>query len=371
MAIPSAAENERTWAEIDPGALLHNLAFVRNRIGPCATILAVVKANAYGHGTGAVAQTLAPDTGIFGVANVAEAMEVEAAGTGRDIMLLSPCLPGERRDAVARNLIVTVSGYQEAAAFAAEGRTRVNFKVDTGMGRIGCAPDRAAEELAAIVAEPGIEVHSISSHLPSADEDPVFTTKQLEEFAALSRCLRAIAPGAAFHVLNSAGLLAQPAEAGDIVRPGLVLYGESPLAEFRTSLRPVLSWKARVLLVRELPTGSSIGYGRTHITTRPTKTAVIAAGYADGFPRQASGRGACVLLHGRRCPVLGRVTMDQIVVDAGDAGETAPGDIATLIGSDGDERITASDLAEQSDTIPWDILTGIGRRVARCHITAP
>lgn len=354
----------RSWVEIDPAAFAHNLAVVRDVIGPDCGVLAVVKADAYGHGATAAARALAPGTAIFGVANLAEAACIEAAGTGRDVMLLSPCLPAERAEAVRRGVIVTVSGADEAKAF---GRgARLNFKIDTGMGRAGAEPKEALNELAEVVAA-GLEVHSVSTHLPVSDEDAPFTTAQLETFAALADAARRIAPGAKIHSLNSAGVFGFRSHAADIVRVGLALYGSSPLAEFQRTLRPVLAWKARFTLVRTLPAGRGVSYGRTFVTPAPMRTGLLPVGYADGFPRSVSGRGACVLAGGVRCPVLGRVTMDQIVVDLEAAPDVSEGDEAVLIGSQGGECLPVGELAARAGTIAWDILTGIKARVARVY----
>ncbi|MCX6968785.1 MAG: alanine racemase [Verrucomicrobia bacterium] len=355
----------RSWVEVDPGALRHNLAFVRKTIGPKPEILAVVKANAYGHGTAQVAKALAHDVAVFGVANLSEAHAVLAADTGRPVMLLSPCLPSEREEAVAAGLIVTVSSADEAEGFAAIGPAVVNFKVDTGMGRIGFHGEAAAQEIARIAGR--VRIHSISTHLPCSDEDEAFTRSQLERFSGMLADFRRLVPEARIHSLNSAGILRFPEHAEDIVRAGLILYGHSPLPEFQSELRPSLTWKTRVTLVKDLPEGAGVCYGRTFITTRPTRTAVLAVGYADGFPRQVSGKGACVLIRGRRCALLGRVTMDQIVVDVTGIGDVSPGEEAVILGSQGRETITADDLAAQADTISWDILTGIKGRVARIY----
>jgi alanine racemase len=355
----------RSWAEVDPFAHRHNLAFVRKSIGPGPEILAVIKANAYGHGTAQVARALAHDATVFGVANLSEAREVLAAGTGRQVMLLSPCLPSEREAAVAAGVIVTVSSADEAGSFAAYGRATVNFKVDTGMGRVGFVGESAAREISRIAGR--VNIHSISTHLPCADKDEPFTRSQLEKFSVMAAEFRRLAPGAKIHALNSPGILRFPEYAEDMVRAGLMLYGCSPLPEFQDNLRPALAWKTRVTLVNDLPTGAGVSYCRTFITPRPTRTAVLAVGYADGFPRQASGKGACVLIREKRCPVLGRVTMDQIVVDITGAGDITPGEEAVILGSQGRESIAAADLAAQTDTIPWDILTGIGSRVARVY----
>jgi len=361
----SISPSLRSWVEVDSDALRHNLALVRRTVGPRPEILAVVKANAYGHGTEPVARALAHDVAAFGVANLFEARAVSAAGTGRDIMLLSPCLPSEREAAVAEGFIVTVSSAEEAGEFAACGDARVNFKVDTGMGRVGAWWSRAEQELRRIAGK--VRIHSISTHLPCADEDEEFTRGQLEGFDRLAGTLRQVAPGAKIHSLNSAGILKFPEYAAEIVRAGLVLYGISPLPEFQSECRPALAWKARVTLVKELPAETGVCYGRTFLTTRPTRTAVLAVGYADGFPRQVSGKGACVLIRGTRCPVLGRVTMDQVVVDATAAGEISAGEEAVILGSQDRETIAVGELAAQADTISWDIFTGIKSRVARVY----
>ena len=355
----------RSWVEVDPGALRHNLAVVRKSIGAKPEILAVIKADAYGHGIGPSARALAPDVAVFGVANLSEAQAVAEAGTGRRIMILSPCLPSERQEAVAAGFIVTVSSADEAEEFAAFGSPVVNFKVDTGMGRVGFRGENAAGELARIAGR--VNIHSISTHLPCSDEDERFTRCQLEQFSRMAEGFRKVAPGAKIHSLNSAGILRFPEHAEDIVRAGLVLYGSSPLPEFQNALRPALAWKTRVTLVKDLPEGTGVCYGRTFITSRATRTAVLAVGYADGFPRQASGKGAGVLIRGTRCPVLGRVTMDQIVVDVTGAGDIAAGDEAVIIGTQGREAILAADLASRADTIAWDIFTGIKSRVARIY----
>jgi alanine racemase len=365
MPLFSVSPALRSWVEIDPGALRHNLAFVRKTIGQKPEILAVVKANAYGHGTAQVARALAHDVGVFGVASLSEAHAVLAAETGRPVMLLSPCLPSEREEAVAAGLIVTVSSAGEADGFAAFGPAAVNFKVDTGMGRVGYCGGAAADEIARMAGR--VNIHSISTHLPCSDEDEPFTRGQLEKFSGMVAGFRRLVPGAKIHSLNSAGILKFPEHAEDIVRAGLVLYGHSPLPEFQSELHPALTWKTRVTLVKDLPEGTGVCYGRTFITTQPTRTAVLAVGYADGFPRQVSGKGACVLIRGRRCPLLGRVTMDQIVVDVTGIGNVSPGEEAVILGSQDRETIAAEDLAAQAGTITWDILTGIKGRVARIY----
>jgi alanine racemase len=352
----------RTWAEIDLSAIRHNLGVVRDRVGSSG-IIGVVKANAYGHGMRQVAEAIAGDVAFFGVANLEEACGLE--GLERDIFLLSPSLPSERREVVARGLIPTVSSAAEAAEFSGG---RVNLKVDTGMGRIGCWQDDALETVSAIAKMPEIVLQGISTHLPSADEDADYTLGQLENFSALSVEFRRIAPGARLHALNSGGILEFPGHSHDLVRPGLMLYGSAYPAHHQALLRPALTWKARVLLVRDLGPGRSVSYGRTFVTQRPSRIASVAAGYADGFPRQSSNHGAHVLIGGQRCPVVGRVTMDQILVDVTGVEGVHPGSEAVLIGRQGTEEIFARELADQAGTISWHVFTGLGPRVKRVYL---
>lgn len=352
----------RCWAEVDLSAIRHNAQVVRDKIGAGPAILAVVKANAYGHGATPVAAALAGSVDAFGVANVEEANQL--ADLKRDILLLGPSVPGERSEAVARRYIATVSSAAEAANFAGG---RINFKVDTGMGRIGCPEQDAVRELTAIQRLKAVEVHSISTHLPVPDEDAEYTFAQLARFAKLADKLRPLVPPAKIHALNSAGILGFPAHAHDLVRPGLMLYGSAYPTEFQSLLRPALTWKARVLLVRDVGRHRSVSYGRTFITPHAMRIATLAIGYADGFPRQTSGRGAHVLVGGRRCPVLGRVTMDQILADVTSLPRVEVGDEAVLIGEQGGERILAKEVADKAGTISWDIFTGIGNRTRRFY----
>lgn len=357
MTIPS---DVRTWAEIDLEAIRHNLGVVRQKVGPQPGIMAVVKANAYGHGLREVAAAVREEAALFGVANREEARVLEPFG--RDVVLLSPALPAERREILDRGFIATVSSAAEAAEFAGG---RVHLKIDTGMGRIGCWQEDAVEVVREIAGLADVRLHSISTHLPVPDEDVAFTRGQLERFAQLAEIFRRVVPGVKLHALNSAGILRFGDWAQDLVRPGLMLYGSASPGEYQPLLRPALTWKTRVLIVRELGPARSVSYGRTFVTERPLRAAVLAVGYADGFPRQASGQGAAVLIGGRRCPVLGRVTMDQIVVDVTDVPGLGVGDEAVLVGRQGDEEILAADLAARSGTIAWDLFTGLGTRVKR------
>ena len=362
----------RCRAEVDHAALRHNAAAVRRSIGDRPGIIAVVKADGYGHGGPEVAKTLAPDAEQFGVATLSEARAVRAAVPDKDILLLSPCLPGERLAVVRENFIPVVSGTAEAKAYAhlaEEKPVRVHLCIDTGMGRIGVWQDDAVKTACEIEAIDGIEVESVSTHLPAADSDPDFTAQELAAWDQLVGQLRPILPKAKFHALNSAASLERPQHAADRVRPGLALYGVSPLPAFQKLLRPVMTLKTRITLVRDVGPGRGISYGRDFITEKPMRVATLAMGYADGYPRQTSNRGAQVLIRGKRCPILGRITMDQFMVDVTDLPrDVAPGEEAVLFGKQGNEEITVGDVASWAGTIAWDILTRLGQRVATEHL---
>jgi alanine racemase len=367
-----AGESWRIRAEIDHGALRHNAAAMRKLVGGQTGLIAVVKADGYGHGGPEVAQTLAPFAAQFGVATLGEARAIRAAVLDKDILILSPCLPDERRVVVDEGFIPVVSSTAEAKAYAqlAESTSvRIHLCVDTGMGRIGVWQDDAVNTAQEIAAIEGLEIESVSTHLPVADSDPDFTAEELAAWDRLVAQLRPMIPGAKFHALNSAASLKVPRLAADRIRPGLALYGISPLPDFQRLLRPVLALKTRITLVRDVGPGRGISYGRDFITTKPMRVATLAAGYADGYPRQASNHGAQVLIRGKRCPILGRVTMDQFMVDVTDLPrDVAPGEEVVLFGKQGDGEITVGEVAGWAGTITWDVLTRLGKRMVVEHL---
>ena len=365
----------RCWAEIDLNALRHNVAAICEHVGPAVGIMAVIKANAYGHGAEALAGELRHLVDMLGVANVAEALEVRRFAPEIPVMVLSTALPEEREAMVRHGFIPVISSVAEARAYAAllhEPRPplKVHLAVDTGMGRIGVWKDEAVAVGLAISQIPGIELSGVATHLPSADEDLDWTKGQLADWEAVVRGLREAGLNlSVVHSLNSAGTILfghdQAARTGDMVRAGLMLYGSSPLPEFQARLRPVLAWKSRVTLLRDVPAGRSVSYGRTFVTPRAMRIATVGVGYGDGYPRTLSNTGTQVLIGGRRCAVLGRVTMDQILVDASAVPAVAEGDEVVLLGCQGTQEIPVSELAERAGTIAWEIFTGIGTRVTR------
>jgi alanine racemase len=361
----------RCWAEIDHAALRHNAQAVRASIGDGPGIIAVVKADGYGHGGPEIAKTLAPDVEQFGVATLGEARAVRAAVPQKDILILSPSLPAERAMVVQEGFIPVVSSTAEAKAYGhlSQGKpARIHLCIDTGMGRIGVWQEEALTTAKEIASIEGVEVESVSTHLPVADTDPDFTKAELQAWDELVVQLRPILPKAKFHALNSAASLERAQHAADRVRPGLALYGISPLPDFHQRLRPVMTLKTAITLVRDVGPGRGISYGRDFITTKPMRIATLAMGYADGYPRQTSNQGALVLIRGKRCPILGRITMDQFMVDVTDLPrDVAPGEEVVLFGKQGDEEITVGEVAAWAGTITWDVLTRLGKRVMPEH----
>jgi alanine racemase len=363
-------ETYRCWAEIDRSALRHNAKVVRERTGS-VELLAIVKANAYGHGMVGVAEMLANDAQLFGVANLEEASTLRKT-LSHPIIILGPAIPEERSAIAKRGFIASVSTLEEAQAFdraAGDQALAINFVVDTGMGRMGTPESDAPDVFKKVAALPNIQIHSISTHLPVSNEDADYTRDELSRFAKLVKQFRAEVPGDyKVHVLPSAGVLAFSDPSFDIVRAGIMLYGISPLPEFQKLLKPVMTWKTRIGLVRDLPKGSSVSYGRTFITPREMRVATLSAGYADGYPRHLSNRDTTVLVHGKRCSLLGRVTMDLMMIDVSEIVEVKPGDEVVLMGRQDDEEISASELAERAGTITWEIITRIGSRVRRVYV---
>jgi len=353
-------EAYRCWAEIDRSALRHNAKVVRDRIGS-AELLAVVKANAYGHGMVGVAQVLADDAQLFGVANLEEATTLRAA-LPHPIIILGSAVPQERSTIAERGFIPSVSTLEEAQDFDRLARGQpvaINFKVDTGMGRMGVVESEAVAVFKKVAALPKIKIHSVSTHLPVSNEDADYTRDELSRFRKIVEQFRAEVPANyKAHVLQSAGVLAFADPVFDIVRGGIMLYGISPLPEFQKLLKPVMTWKTRIALVRDMPKGSSISYGRTFVTPRQMR----------GYPRHLSNRGAAVLVRGKRCALLGRVTMDLIMIDVSGIEDVDLGEEVVMMGRQGDEEISCAELAEKADTITWEIITRVGSRVPRIFV---
>jgi len=381
---------KRCWAEIDLGALRHNAGVVRRQIGPHPRIMAIVKANGYGHGVEKIAQALfgnisksqrsatyadlPPVVEMFGVANLREAVRLSESAEPSRIFILGSALPFEREEIVTCGFVATISSIEEAVAYDELSRrlgkrAMVHLVVDSGMGRMGAWKEESVELARQVLSQTQLSVLGVATHLPVPDEDEEYTQKELRSFEMVVDEVKGAGVAQPLvHSLNSAGVIRFAEHASDMVRVGLMLYGCSPIPEFQEKLKPVMALKTRVTLVREIPAGRSISYGRTFITEAPTKVATLAIGYADGYQRALSNKGTEVLIGGRRCKVLGRVTMDQIMADVTDVPCVGCGDEAVLIGKQGNEQIFASELAEKAGTISWEIFTGIKNRVERVYI---
>jgi alanine racemase len=357
----------RAWAEIDLGALRRNLRVAREVGG--GDLMVVVKAGAYGHGLEEISKAMALENiAFFGVANVGEARRIRNAGVMAPIYLLGPTWAGEREEIVAREWTPCLSTMEEAGHFnklakISGKRLKVHLAVDTGMGRGGFLLEELAGVMAGLESMENLEIEGIGSHLPSADEDEEFTRMQITRFRAVIDTIGGLERFKWRHLLNSAGLLGYDPGVCNLARPGLMLYGVSPLPGFQDRLSTVMTLKSRVTLVRTLPAGHGISYGRQFVTTKPTRVATIGIGYGDGYPRHVSGNGAEVFINRRRCPILGRVTMDQIMVDVTGAGEVNEGDEVEMFGP----NIPVAEIARKAGTIVWEIFTGITPRVMRCY----
>ena len=361
----------RCWAEIDIEAMRSNLRTIRSMVPPGVRLVAVVKADAYGHGLPEVARQLDREIDLFGVASLAEARTIRSIGARTPVLILGPALPDERQAIVDDLFIPSVSTIEEARGYAEcvrpGERLPIHFVIDTGMGRIGSSEEEADQIFRTICAMTQLQVKAVSSHLPVADEDENYTVQQLARFRAIASSLLSEEQPVA--ILNSAGVMrfGRSATPGDLMRVGLSVYGISPLSAFQAKFRPAMTLKTKVVLVRSMGPGRSISYGRTFVTTGETKVATLCAGYGDGINRHLSGQATDVLIHGCRCRLLGRVTMDQIMVDVTHLSRVEPGDEVVLFGRQGDQEILASELASKAGTIAWEIFTGITKRVVRVY----
>jgi len=360
-----------TVAEISLPALRHNLLEVVRRAGPSA-ILAVVKANAYGHGAVPVSRALlAAGAQRLGVATVIEGVELREAGITAPILVMSGGFAGElpalleyRLTPVLPSLETVMVLAQHVAGRAAS--LPVHLKIDTGMGRLGLSA-REVEVLLDGGWPSSLRLEGVMSHLASADDrDATATEEQLVQFRTLLEIVKRAGIVPIAHIAGSAGILRFPASHFDMVRPGLMLYGYTPGAMKVNTLRPVLTWKTYVVQVKRIAPGQAVSYGGSFIARRPTTAAVLAIGYADGYSRGLSNQGR-VLINGGIAPVIGRVCMDLTMVDVTELPSVKADDEVVLLGRQGSTSITADDLADQLGTISYEILTGIGPRVRRVY----
>jgi len=351
------------WAEIDLCAIQHNVRELVRRLPAGCRLIAVVKADGYGHGARPVAASaLAAGAWGLGVSTPEEALQLGDLCEPERLLVMGGLAPAAAAAAAASGCAVmcyaadTVDVLEAAAPRRC--RLPVHLKVDTGMGRLGCRPEEAPALARRIARSPRLRLAGTMTHFASSESDPAFTRLQFERFlAALDRF--DVDPGIR-HASNSGAVLAHPDMALDAVRPGLAVYGF-----VGEGLRPALRLLATVTRVQDVGRGEAVGYGRAWIAERPARIATAAIGYEDGVMRSRSGRGA-VVVGGRRAPLVGRVSMDAIAIDVSDVPGVAPGEVVTVIG----DGITADEVAAWSDTISHEVLTSLGNRVARRYLTA-
>ena len=367
------------WAEIDLDALVHNFHLIREKASPAA-VCAVVKADAYGHGDRMAARTLAEaGAAWFAVSSLAEARHLRRSGITQPILILGMTRPECAGALAAEGLTQAVYSLEYAralsqAAEAAGVTVEGHLKIDTGMGRIGFGACRDFEGAVSGLLEcrrlRGLSITGAFQHFPVADslseEDRRYTEKQYALFRRVVERLEAAGPLRTVHCSNSAGLTAHPEWSGDMVRAGVILYGQDPSAQVRfPGLRPVMSLKTVVSQVKDLAPGDCVGYGRYYTAERPLRTATVCCGYADGYPRCLSNLGVASI-HGKPAPVIGRVSMDQIVLDASAVPEVSAGDEATLLGAAPADGFAQA--AEKAGTISYELLCAVARRVPRVYL---
>jgi alanine racemase len=362
---------------IDLPALRHNFRQLREVCGPEVKIMAVIKADAYGHGLLPSARSLkAEEVDYFGVAYLAEGLCLRQAGIDTPILLLMGIMPEEADAAVAADLEVALFSRDIAASLAARARqqnkkARVHVKIDTGMGRLGLLPREVRHFLEYLAGLPELEVVGIISHFAESDiSDQSFTLKQLQDFDELLQQVLAWGWSAPVsHIANSAAILHVHRSHLNMVRAGISLYGSPPSQEIpvRVKLKPVMSLRTRVLQLKNLPAGASISYGRTYITPAPIRLAVLPIGYCNGYSRLFSNRG-WVLINGRRAPIRGRVCMNLTMVEVTDIPEIKEGNTVTLLGQDGSDSLSADNLADWANTISYEIYCLLGNSNYRRYI---
>jgi len=365
-----------TFARVDLEAIAHNARELKRRVGPNVELMAVVKANAYGHGALEVARVaLEHGATWLAVARVAEGVQLRLAGISAPILVMGYFLPSEAEAVASYDLTTTVNSLEVARALSDQARrlgriATIHVKADTGMGRYGLLPDEVLPFLAEIRVLSGLKVEGLWTHFATADaRDKTYARQQFATFMQVAQAVEDAGYAISVRHIGNSGVISDLPETNlDAVRPGILLYGLRPSDEVEPGilLRPALSLISHVGRVRTLPAGSSVSYGRTYTTTRPTPVALVPIGYGDGYHRLLSNRGA-VLIRGQRAPIVGRVCMDNIVVDATGIQGVREGDEVVLIGTQGEERISAEEVAGWAETINYEVTTSLLPRLPRLY----
>jgi alanine racemase len=374
-AAPAGRQRYTRWADVDAAAIRHNLGVIRDVVGDGVAVMAMVKAGGYGHGdTLAAAAALDGGASWLGVSSAEEALHLRAEGFACPLLIAGAASPAHLAALVAAGVDLAVwdpDQVDDAAAAGAGTPARLHLKVDSGMGRLGALPAQLPELMAA-VDRAGARVEPVAAftHFADAEDDPGYTLSQDAVFLEAAAALRQRWPGLLLHAANSVAALGLPATRHDLVRCGIAIYGYAPAgAQGAARLRPAMSFHARVTQVKTVRGGQSVGYGRTWVAERDTRVAAIAAGYADGVQRAQSNRGS-VLVGGRRCPIIGRVSMDQLTADVSLVEGVKAGDEAVLFGRQGGVWLGADDVGSAAGTISYEVLCAVSARVPRLRVDA-
>lgn len=368
----------RCYAEISLEAIGHNIREVKKRLPEGVKLLGVVKANAYGHGAVPVASYLENQVDYFATATIEEAVELRENGISAPILILGYVSPSQYGDLVEYDITQTIDSYAQALALEKEAarqnrKAKAHLAVDTGMTRIGFqVTEHDADEAAKIADLPHIELEGMFTHFSCADqEDKTYCSMQMEKYDKMTALLAERGVTIPLrHICNSAGIMEFDDHHFEMVRSGIITYGIYPSEEVkkeRLDLIPALSWKSHVIHVKEVGPGIGVSYGATYVTEKPmTRIATVSAGYADGYPRALSNQG-CVLIHGKKAPIIGRICMDQMMVDVTDIPDVQVEDVVTLVGTDGDETITIEEIANPAARFAYEMLCDISSRVTRVY----
>lgn len=368
----------RCYAEISLEAIGHNIREVKKRLPEGVKLLGVVKANAYGHGAVPVASYLENQVDYFATATIEEAVELRENGISAPILILGYVSPSQYGDLVEYDITQTIDSYAQALALEKEAarqnrKAKAHLAVDTGMTRIGFqVTEHDADEAAKIADLPHIELEGMFTHFSCADqEDKTYCSMQMEKYDKMTALLAERGVTIPLrHICNSAGIMEFDDHPFEMVRSGIITYGIYPSEEVkkeRLDLIPALSWKSHVIHVKEVGPGIGVSYGATYVTEKPmTRIATVSAGYADGYPRALSNQG-CVLIHGKKAPIIGRICMDQMMVDVTDIPDVQVEDVVTLVGTDGDETITIEEIANPAARFDYEMLCDISSRVTRVY----
>lgn len=379
MIPPQRMWPHRVWADVRLDHLRDNVALLRSRLRGATRLMAVVKADAYGHGAVPVARELQSfGVDAFGVGDSGEALELREAGVRGTILVLGAIVEGEQERVVANDLSVCIHSESRIERLAREARRlgrrcRVHLKIDTGMGRLGVLPTRALALARRIARSRDLALEGVATHFAgtSSRRDPE-NRRQLELFLRVKAAIEREGLGEPiYHAASSAVVFSDLDAELDMVRPGLALYGVAPAdaGAAADGLKPVLSLHTQIIFMKDVPAGTPIGYGRLFVALRRTRIATLPVGYNDGLPFSLSGAGR-VLVRGEFAPIVGRISMDYSMVDVGHVRGLKVGEPVTLIGCDGERGLRVDELARSAGTIPYAILCSLGRRVARVYHSA-